>query len=103
MDQFGQVGAVLAAAPVLAADRAPSLESFGAARAISAYELSAPSLSGGAVEPAVTAALLLHMTGYIITNVAAFTAIIAYYNATGAEEIRDFRGASDRSPGAATT
>ena len=49
--------AVLAAAPVLAADRAPSLESFGAARAISAYELSAPSLSGGAVEPAVTAAL----------------------------------------------
>jgi NADH-quinone oxidoreductase subunit N len=51
-----------------------------------------------ALSPAVTSALLLHMTGYIITNVAAFTAIIAYYNATGAEEIRDFRGASERAP-----
>ena len=49
--------AVLAAAPVLAADSMPSLQSFGAARAVSAYELSAPSLSGGAVEPMVTAAL----------------------------------------------
>jgi NADH-quinone oxidoreductase subunit N len=51
-----------------------------------------------ALSPEVTSALLLHMTGYIITNVAAFTAIIAYYNATGAEEMRDFRGASDRAP-----
>jgi NADH-quinone oxidoreductase subunit N len=38
------------------------------------------------------------MTGYVITNLAAFTAIIAYNNATGAEEIEDFRGMSDRSP-----
>ena len=38
------------------------------------------------------------MTGYVITNLAAFTAIIAYNNATGAEEIRDFRGMSDRAP-----
>ena len=51
-----------------------------------------------ALSPAVSSALLLHMTGYVITNVAAFTAIIAYHNATGAEEIRDFRGASDRAP-----
>ncbi len=49
--------AVFAAAPVLAADHTPSLQSFGDSRAISAYELSAPSLSGGAVEPTVTAAL----------------------------------------------
>jgi NADH-quinone oxidoreductase subunit N len=51
-----------------------------------------------ALSPEVTSALLLHMTGYIITNLAAFTAIIAYHNATGAEEIRDFRGMSDRAP-----
>ena len=47
---------------------------------------------------AVASALLLHMTGYVITNVAAFTAIIAYNNAADAEEIRDFRGMSDRAP-----
>ena len=51
------VAAVFAAAPVLAADRTPSLQSFGASRAISAYELSAPGLSGGAVEPAIEALL----------------------------------------------
>jgi NADH-quinone oxidoreductase subunit N len=51
-----------------------------------------------AISPEVSSALLLHMTGYVITNVAAFTAIIAYHNATGAEEIRDFRGMSDRAP-----
>ncbi len=51
-----------------------------------------------ALSPAVSSALLLHMTGYVITNVAAFTAIIAYHNATGAEQVRDFRGAAERSP-----
>jgi NADH-quinone oxidoreductase subunit N len=51
-----------------------------------------------ALSPEVSSALLLHMTGYVITNVAAFTAIIAYHNASGAEEIHDFRGASDRAP-----
>jgi NADH-quinone oxidoreductase subunit N len=51
-----------------------------------------------ALSPEVTSAMLLHMTGYVITNMAAFTAIIAYNNATGAEEIRDFRGMSDRAP-----
>src|SRR3989442_10429026 len=49
--------AAFAAAPVVAADRTPSLQSFGASRAISAYELSAPGLSGGAVEPAIEALL----------------------------------------------
>jgi NADH-quinone oxidoreductase subunit N len=51
-----------------------------------------------ALSPEVSSALLLHMTGYVITNVAAFTAIIAYHNASRAEEIEDFRGMSDRAP-----
>jgi NADH-quinone oxidoreductase subunit N len=51
-----------------------------------------------ALSPEVSSALLLHMTGYVITNVAAFTAIIAYHNASGAEEIHEFRGMSDRAP-----
>jgi NADH-quinone oxidoreductase subunit N len=46
----------------------------------------------------VTSALLLHMVGYVITNLAAFTAVIAYHNATKADEIEDFRGMSDRAP-----
>lgn len=49
--------AMFMAAPVLAADSMPSLQSFGASRAISAYELSAPGLSGGAVQPAIEALL----------------------------------------------
>src|SRR5688500_199524 len=51
-----------------------------------------------ALSPEVTSALLMHMVGYVITNVAAFTAIIAYHNASGAEEVHDFRGMSDRAP-----
>ena len=51
------LAAICAAAPVLAAAPSPSLQSFGAARAISAYELSAPALSGGAVQPIVAAQL----------------------------------------------
>ena len=47
----------VAALPVLAADLTPSLQSFGAARAISAYELSAPGMSGGAVQSTVAASL----------------------------------------------
>src|ERR1019366_45799 len=49
--------AAFAAAPVRGADLAPSLQSFGASRAISAYELSAPGLSGGAVQPTIAASL----------------------------------------------
>jgi NADH-quinone oxidoreductase subunit N len=51
-----------------------------------------------ALSEEVSSALLLHMVGYVITNLAAFTAVIAYHNETGAEEIEDFRGASDRAP-----
>jgi NADH-quinone oxidoreductase subunit N len=49
----------------------------------------------------VSSALLLHMTGYVITNLAAFLVIIAYHNETGAEEIREFRGMAEKSPGLA--
>jgi hypothetical protein len=53
----GLAAVFAAAAPVLGADVSPSLQSFGAARAISAYELSAPGLSGGAVQPTIAASL----------------------------------------------
>jgi NADH-quinone oxidoreductase subunit N len=43
-------------------------------------------------------ALLLHMSGYVVTNLAAFTCIIAWYNLTGKEEIADFRGMAERAP-----
>src|SRR3990172_4181840 len=43
-------------------------------------------------------ALLLHMSGYVITNLAAFTCIIAWNNLTGKEEIADFRGMAERAP-----
>jgi hypothetical protein len=49
--------AFAAATPVLAADLTPSLQSFGASKAISAYELSAPGVSGGAVQPTIAASL----------------------------------------------
>ncbi len=51
-----------------------------------------------ALSAEVSSALILHMVGYVVTNMAVFTAIIAYHNLTGAEAIRDFRGMSDRSP-----
>ena len=51
------LAAMCAAAPALALAPPPSLQSFGASRAMSAYELSAPSLSGGAVRPVVAASL----------------------------------------------
>src|SRR5574341_2404846 len=43
-------------------------------------------------------ALVLHMTGYVITNLAAFVAIIIYYNFTGKEEVKDFAGLAARAP-----
>ncbi len=45
-----------------------------------------------------TSALLLHMAGYLITNLAVFTAVIAFYNRTGKEEIADFRGLAETQP-----
>jgi len=43
-------------------------------------------------------ALVLHMVGYVITNLAAFVAIITYYNWTGREEVYEFKGLAERAP-----
>jgi NADH-quinone oxidoreductase subunit N len=47
---------------------------------------------------AMASALVLHMVGYVVTNLAAFIAIIAYYNMTGKDEIADLRGMAERAP-----
>jgi NADH-quinone oxidoreductase subunit N len=48
-------------------------------------------------------ALVLHLVGYVITNLAVFVAVIVYYNWTGKEEISDFAGAAERAPYLALT
>ncbi len=49
-----------------------------------------------------TSAVLVHLGGYIVTNLALFTAITHFYNRTGKEEITDFRGLSRTNPYLAT-
>ena len=44
------------------------------------------------------AALLFFILVYVITNLGAFSGIIALGNATGGEKIEDFRGLSKRAP-----
>jgi NADH-quinone oxidoreductase subunit N len=41
---------------------------------------------------------VLHLTGYVITNLAAFVVVIAFYNASGKDEIADYRGLAERAP-----
>lgn len=43
-------------------------------------------------------ALVFHMTGYMISNLAVFVVIIAWYNMTGKEDVSDFRGMRERAP-----
>ena len=43
-------------------------------------------------------ALVLHMIGYAVTNLAAFTCVILYYNWTGKEEIEEYKGLAERAP-----
>ncbi|MEX2247631.1 MAG: NADH-quinone oxidoreductase subunit N [Dehalococcoidia bacterium] len=43
-------------------------------------------------------AIVLHLTGYMVTNLVVFVVIIAWYNMTGREEIADFRGMRERAP-----
>ena len=43
-------------------------------------------------------ALVLHLIGYVATNIAVFTAIIAFYNRTGRDDIVDVRGLAERQP-----
>ncbi|MBI4200329.1 MAG: NADH-quinone oxidoreductase subunit N [Chloroflexi bacterium] len=50
------------------------------------------------VSAAASNALVLHLVGYGVANLAAFVAVIAFYNATGKEEVQDFAGLADRNP-----
>ena len=43
-------------------------------------------------------ALLLHLGGYLVTNLAVFMAVIAFYNQTGSEEIASMRGLAETNP-----
>lgn len=51
-----------------------------------------------AISDETGSALLLHLTGYLLTNLAVFMAIVAFYNHTGKEEIADFRGLAQTNP-----
>jgi NADH-quinone oxidoreductase subunit N len=51
-----------------------------------------------AISDETGSALLLHLTGYLLTNLAVFMAIVAFYNQTGKEEITDFRGLAQTNP-----
>lgn len=45
-----------------------------------------------------SSALVLHMTGYMVSNMAVFVVIIAWQNLTGKDEIDDMRGMRERAP-----
>jgi NADH-quinone oxidoreductase subunit N len=51
-----------------------------------------------ALSPDTASALVLHMVGYVVTNLAAFTCVILYYNWTGKEEIEEYKGLAQRAP-----
>jgi NADH-quinone oxidoreductase subunit N len=51
-----------------------------------------------ALSPDAGSALVLHMMGYVVTNLAAFVCVIIYYNWTGKEEVKDFAGLAERAP-----
>ena len=51
-----------------------------------------------ALSPDSGSAMLLHLTGYVISAMAAFTAILMVYNRTDKEEIADFAGMAERNP-----
>ena len=50
------------------------------------------------VSDASSSALLLHLAGYLVTNLAVFIAVIAVYNRIGSERIEDFRGLAETQP-----
>ncbi len=47
---------------------------------------------------ASASALLMHVAGYLFSNLAVFMAVIAFHNRTGKEEIADFRGLAETQP-----
>ena len=51
-----------------------------------------------ALSAASSNAVILHLVGYGLANLAAFVAVIAFYNVTGKDEINDFAGLADRNP-----
>jgi NADH-quinone oxidoreductase subunit N len=51
-----------------------------------------------ALSPDSASALVLHLMGYVVTNLAAFVCVIIWYNWTGKEEIKDFAGLAERAP-----
>ena len=51
-----------------------------------------------ALSPEAGSALILHLVGYVVTNLAVFVCVIVFYNWTGKEEIADFAGLAQRAP-----
>ncbi|MDP6606076.1 MAG: NADH-quinone oxidoreductase subunit N [Dehalococcoidia bacterium] len=50
------------------------------------------------ISDASASALLVHVAGYLITNLAVFSAVIAFHNRTGKEELDDFAGLAETNP-----
>jgi NADH-quinone oxidoreductase subunit N len=51
-----------------------------------------------ALSPETASALVLHLTGYMVSNLALFVVIIAWTDMNDSEEIADFRGMRERAP-----
>ena len=51
-----------------------------------------------ALSQGAASALVLHIAGYAVTNLAVFIPVIAYYNLSGKDEIADYRGMAERAP-----
>lgn len=51
-----------------------------------------------ALSQATASAVVLHIAGYAVTNLAAFQCIITYYNLTEKEDISDYAGMAERAP-----
>jgi NADH-quinone oxidoreductase subunit N len=51
-----------------------------------------------AMSPETSGGLLVHLGGYLITNLVVFMAVIHFYNKTGKEEIGDFKGLAETNP-----
>lgn len=55
-------------------------------------------LAVATISDASASALLLHLGGYTVTNLAVFMAVIAFYNRQRSERIADFRGLAETNP-----
>ena len=51
-----------------------------------------------ALSAASSNAIILHLVGYGLANLAAFVGVISFYNITGKDNVRDFAGLADRNP-----